>query len=59
MRGKKASKNLTSRAGRAEIEQRLAEALADVKSRRTYGPFSSAKATIRSLQRESRRIRKH
>lgn len=43
---------------RDAVEKRLAEALADVKAGRVYGPFASAKETVRSLHREARRLKK-
>jgi AbrB family looped-hinge helix DNA binding protein len=43
---------------RAFVEQRLAEGLEDVKKGRVYGPFSSAKALVRSLHHESRKLKK-
>lgn len=43
---------------RAVVEQRLAEGLEDVKKGRVYGPFSSAKALVRSLHQESRKLKK-
>jgi len=41
-----------------DVEQRLAEGLEDVKKGRVYGPFSSAKALVRSLHQESRKLKK-
>lgn len=43
---------------RATVEKRLAEGLEDVKAGRIYGPFTSAKETVRSLHREARRTQK-
>ncbi len=40
------------------IEKRLAEGLEDIKKGRVYGPFSSAKETIRSLHREAKKLTK-
>ncbi len=40
------------------IETRLAEGLEDIKKGRVYGPFSSAKDTIRSLHREAKKLKK-
>ncbi len=40
------------------IEKRLAEGLEDIKKGRVYGPFSSAKETIRSLHREAKKLKK-
>ena len=40
------------------LERDLAAAEADVKAGRVYGPFSSAKAAIRSLHREAKRLKK-
>lgn len=43
---------------RAFVEKRLAESLDDAKAGRVYGPFGSAKETVRSLRREARRLKK-
>ncbi len=40
------------------IESRLAEGLEDIRKGRIYGPFSSAKALVRSLHRETRKLKK-
>ena len=40
------------------IEKRLAEGLDDLKRGRTYGPFSSPSALIRSLHHEARQRKK-
>jgi len=40
------------------IDKRLAEGLEDLKKGRVYGPFSSAKDTIRSLHREAKKLKK-
>jgi AbrB family looped-hinge helix DNA binding protein len=40
------------------LERDLAAAEADVKAGRVYGPFSSAKAVIRSLHREAKKLKK-
>jgi AbrB family looped-hinge helix DNA binding protein len=39
---------------RAFVERRLAEGLENIKAGRVYGPFASAKETVRSLRREAR-----
>jgi hypothetical protein len=41
-----------------QVEQRLAEGLEDLKKGRVYGPFTSSKALVRSLHRESRKLKK-
>ena len=38
------------------LERDLAAAEADVKAGRVYGPFSSAKALVRSLHREAKKL---
>jgi AbrB family looped-hinge helix DNA binding protein len=43
---------------RAFVEQRLAEGLEDLRKGRVYGPFTSSKALVRSLHRESRKLKK-
>ena len=40
------------------VDRELALALEDLKKGRVYGPFSSAKAMIRSLHQEAKRSRK-
>jgi AbrB family looped-hinge helix DNA binding protein len=40
------------------IEKRLAEGLDDLKRGRTYGPFASAQALIRSLHHEAKKRKK-
>jgi bifunctional DNA-binding transcriptional regulator/antitoxin component of YhaV-PrlF toxin-antitoxin module len=40
------------------LERDLAAAEADVKAGRVYGPFSSAKAIVRSLHREAKKLKK-
>ncbi len=40
------------------LERDLAAAEADVKAGRVYGPFSSAKAVVRSLHREKKKLKK-
>jgi hypothetical protein len=40
------------------IEKRLVEGLEDLKRGRTYGPFSSASALIRSLHDEAKQRKK-
>ena len=40
------------------IEKRLAEGLDDLKRGRTYGPFSSPSALIRSLRHEAKQRKK-
>ena len=40
------------------VERDLGAAEADVKAGRVYGPFSSAKAAIRSLHREAKKLKK-
>ena len=40
------------------LERDLAAAEADVKAGRVYGPFSSAKAVVRSLHREAKKLKK-
>jgi len=40
------------------IEKRLAEGLDDLKRGRTYGPFSSPSALIRSLHHEAKQRKK-
>ena len=40
------------------VDRELALALEDMKKGRVYGPFSSAKAMIRSLHQEAKRSRK-
>jgi AbrB family looped-hinge helix DNA binding protein len=40
------------------LERDLAAAEADVKAGRVYGPFSSAKALVRSLHREAKKLKK-
>ena len=40
------------------IEKRLAEGLDDLKRGRTYGPFASAPALVRSLHRETKKRKK-
>ena len=42
----------------ALVERDLAAAEADVKAGRVYGPFSSAKALVRSLHREAKKLKK-
>jgi AbrB family looped-hinge helix DNA binding protein len=39
------------------IDRRLAEALADVKAGRTYGPFDSADEMIKDMKRRVKKIR--
>jgi len=43
---------------RAFVEKRLAEGLDDLKKGRVYGPFSSAREAVRSLHRETKRLKK-
>ncbi len=43
---------------KAFIEKRLAAAEEDIKKGRVYGPFKSAKALIRSLHREAKKLKK-
>ena len=43
---------------RDTIAKRLTEGLDDLKAGRSYGPFTSAKETVRSLHREARRLKK-
>jgi len=43
---------------RTFVEKRLAESRDDAKAGRVYGPFGSAKAAVRSLHREARRLKK-
>ena len=43
---------------KSAIDKRLAEALADIKAGRTYGPFETAEEMIESLHRNSKRIRR-
>ena len=43
---------------RAVMDKRLAEGRADLKTGRSYGPFASAKETVRSLHKEARRLKK-
>jgi len=40
------------------VERDLAAAEADVKAGRVYGPFSSARAAVRSLRREAKKLKK-
>ena len=40
------------------IEKRLAEGLEDLKKGRVYGPFTSAKELVRSLHRETKKLKK-
>lgn len=40
------------------IEQRLAESFEDFRRGRTHGPFSSAKAAVRSLRQGARRTKR-
>jgi AbrB family looped-hinge helix DNA binding protein len=40
------------------VDREIALALEDVKKGRVYGPFSTAKETIRSLHREANKLRK-
>lgn len=40
------------------LEERLSEALEDVKQGRVYGPFQSAKETVHSLRAASRKSKK-
>ena len=40
------------------LEQRLSEALDDVKKGRLHGPFKSAKEVVQSLRRSSKKPRK-
>ena len=42
----------------ALVERDLAAAEADVKAGRVYGPFSSAKALVRSLHQEAKKLKK-
>jgi AbrB family looped-hinge helix DNA binding protein len=42
----------------ALVERDLAAAEADIKAGRVYGPFSSAKAVVRSLHREAKKLKK-
>ncbi len=42
----------------ALVERDLAAAETDVKAGRVYGPFSSAKALVRSLHREAKKLKK-
>ena len=42
----------------ALLERDLAAAEADVRAGRVYGPFSSAKALVRSLHREAKKLKK-
>lgn len=46
---KKILKNKLSEIKNVDIDHRIAEALADVKTGRVYGPFNSAKEFIKSL----------
>ena len=43
---------------RAVIDRRLAEGLGDLRAGRSYGPFASAKETVRSLHKAARRLKK-
>ena len=43
---------------RSFIEKRLPDGLDDIKSGRVYGPFSTARQAIRSLRRETKRLKK-
>lgn len=43
---------------RALIERRLAEGLEDIKKGRVYGPFFSAHEAVRSLHRETKKLKK-
>ena len=40
------------------LDRELALALKEIDEGKTYGPFSSAKALIRSLNREARKLKK-
>jgi len=42
----------------ALVERDLAAAEADVKAGRVHGPFSSAKALVRSLHREAKKLKR-
>ena len=42
----------------ALVERDLAAAEEDIKAGRVYGPFSSAKALVRSLHREAKKLKK-
>ena len=42
----------------ALVERDLAAAEEDIKAGRVYGPFSSAKALVRSLHREAKNLKK-
>ena len=41
---------------KAIIDRGIAEALEDIRRGRTYGPFHSAKAMIRSLHRNAKKV---
>ncbi len=54
----KAEKGKITLTPKSMIDKRLAEALADVKAGRTYGPFETAEELIESLHRNARRIKR-
>lgn len=41
-----------------EVERGIQEGLRDVREGRVYGPFSSAKALVRSLHKEAKKLKK-
>ena len=43
---------------KSAIDKRLAEALADIKAGRTYGPFETVEEMIESLHRNSKKLRR-
>ena len=51
-------KSVVNRDFKAQLENRLAESLEDVRKGRTYGPFDSAEALVRSLHRNAARVRR-
>lgn len=51
-------KALVDKDAKMVIEKRLAESIEDIRKGRVYGPFASAKAVIRSLHREARKLKK-
>lgn len=58
VRGKKITLTPKVVVDRELIERRLAEGLEDLKKGRVFGPFSTAKETIRSLHREAKKRKK-
>ena len=58
VQGKKITLTPKVAVDRAFVEQRLTEGLDDLKKGRVYGPFTSAKAVVRSLRQEARKINK-